>query len=62
MLAKPVNIQVPKISILDFDTVTANLGGPENMIVGLLFALQGDVTGMMMFLLQKDFSHMVLNT
>ena len=49
MLAKPVNIQVPKISILDFDTVTANLGGPEN-------------TGMMMLLLQKDFSHMVLNT
>lgn len=62
MLSKPVNIQVPKISILDFDTVTNNLGGPENMIVGLLFALQGDVTGMMMFLLQKDFAHMVLNT
>lgn len=62
MLCKPVNIQVPRISILEFDAVTNNLGGPENMIVGLLFALQGDVTGMMMFLLQKDFAHMVLNT
>lgn len=61
MLAKPVNIQVPRISLLDINTVTENLGGPENMIVGMLFALKGDVTGMIMFLLQRDFAHMVLN-
>lgn len=61
MLAKPVTIQVPKINILEYNQVTEELGGPENMIVGMLLALSGDVTGMMMFLLQKDFSHMVLN-
>ncbi|MEF9852390.1 MAG: chemotaxis protein CheC [Hydrogenoanaerobacterium sp.] len=61
MLSKPVNIQVPKINILDYTEVTNELGGPEQMIVGMLLALSGDVTGMMMFLLQQDFAHMVLN-
>lgn len=61
MLSKPVMIQVPKINILDYNEVADELGGPENMIVGMLLALSGDVTGMMMFLLQKNFAHMVLN-
>lgn len=62
MLSKPINIQVPKISILDYSEVSDELGGLENMIVGMLLALSGEVTGMIMFLLQKDFAHMVLNT
>lgn len=61
MLSKPVNIQVPRINILDYNDVTNALGGPEQMIVGMLLALSDDVTGMMMFLLQQDFAHMVLN-
>ena len=61
MLCKPVNIQVPRINILDYNEVAKQLGGPENMIVGMLLALSGDVTGMMMFLLERDFAHMVLN-
>ena len=61
MLGKPVNIQVPKISILNYNVVSEQLGGPENMIVGMLLALSGDVTGMMMFLLERDFAHMALN-
>lgn len=62
MLFKPVQIEVPKINILDFDEVTAALGGPENMMMGLLVMFQGDVQGMMMFLLETDFAHMTLNT
>ena len=62
MLSRQINIHVPRIHILDYATVVNNLGGPENMIVGMLFALRDDVSGMMMFLLQRDFAHMVLNT
>lgn len=62
MLDKPVGIGVPKIKILDYNEVVVALGGPETMIVGLLLSLSGDVNGMMMFLLQKDFAHMMLNT
>ncbi|WP_099205299.1 chemotaxis protein CheC [Scatolibacter rhodanostii] len=62
MLDQPVNIEVPKIRILDYQTVVDNLGGPEQLMVGLLLSLEGDTTGMIMFLLQKEFAHMMLNT
>lgn len=62
MLEKPVKIAVPAIKILDYNEVVQSLGGPEELMVGLLLSLEGDVTGMIMFLLQKDFAHMVLNT
>lgn len=62
MLDRPVDIAVPKITILDYETVVQNLGGPEQLLVGLLLSLDGDVTGMIMFLLHKEFAHMVLNT
>lgn len=61
MLAKPVNIAVPKIKILDYNQVTEALGGPETMVVGLLLSLENDLSGMIMFLLQRDFAHMTLN-
>lgn len=61
MLMRPVNINVPRINILDYGQVTNALGGPENMIVGLMLTLTGDVTGMIMFLLEKEFAHMTLN-
>lgn len=62
MLSKPINIEVPKINILDYNTVVDSLGGPENLLVSLLFTMTDDVKGMMIFLLQKDFAHMLLNT
>lgn len=62
MLCKPVNISVPTIRILDYTQVSEMLGGPENILVGLLLSLSGEVNGMIMFLLEKDFAHLVLNT
>ena len=62
MLSRPIQIQVPKIRILDYDEVSSALGGPENMIVGMLLALTDDVQGMFMFLLDQQFAHMTVNT
>lgn len=61
MLGKPINISVPSIKILDFTEVAEALGGPENMVVGLLLSLSDDISGMMMFLLEEEFSHITLN-
>ena len=61
MLDRPVNITVPKISILDYNEVVENLGGPEQLLVALMLYMNADVSGMMMFLLHKDFAHMTLN-
>lgn len=62
MLERSVSIAVPTIKVLDYNTVVENLGGPETLLVGILLCLNGDITGMMMFLLHKEFAHMVLNS
>lgn len=61
MLQKPVNISVPTINVLDYENVTEQLGGPETMIVGIMLTISGEVSGMMMFLLEKDFAHAIVN-
>lgn len=62
MLDKPVNISVPTIRILDYSEVVENMGGAEKLMAGLLLSVSGDVTGMLMFLLEKEFANMVLST
>ena len=62
MLDRPVDISVPVVRVLDYAEVTEELGGPEELMAGLLLSLKGDVTGMIMFLLHKSFAHMVINT
>ncbi len=61
MLQKPVNISVPTINVLDYERVAEELGGPETMIVGIMLTISGEVNGMMMFLLEKDFAHAIVN-
>ena len=55
MLDKPVNMLVPKVRILHVDDVINALGGPENPQVAILMKLHGDITGIMMFLIEQDF-------
>lgn len=62
MLMRPINIEVPHIAILDYNSVVEALGGPESMIVSLMLFLSGEVEGMIMFLLQKDFARMTLSS
>ena len=60
MLAVQVDISVPTVRILDYEQVMEELGGPEQMIVGLLLCLDGDVNGMIMFLLHQNFANTLL--
>ncbi len=60
MLACQVDISVPTVRILDYEQVSEELGGPEQIIVGLLLSLEGDVKGMIMFLLHQSFANMML--
>ncbi|MDR0248097.1 MAG: chemotaxis protein CheC [Oscillospiraceae bacterium] len=62
MMANPVNMIVPVVKTMEYSQVLEDMGGPEQMLVGLLLTLGGDVEGMIMFLLHKDFAHVMLNT
>lgn len=61
MLGQPVDMTVPKVNLLEFDEVAKAVGGPEHLLYGILIQLEGEVDGMIMFLLDKDFSHQIIN-
>lgn len=61
MLKTPVGMNVPTVEILNINDLANTLGGPENQVVGILFSLSKDFEGMMMFITEKKFAHLVLN-
>ncbi len=61
LLNKSVNINVPKVSVLDYDTIVSKFGGPESLLVGLASFLEGDLHGIVMVLMKNDFALSILN-
>lgn len=54
MLNTKVNMQVPKIDVLEFKELADVIGGAENVVVGILLTLQKSIDGMMMFIMEKE--------
>ncbi len=63
MLGKSIEMHVPDVRVLDYQSVIDEMGGPEKVITGILVTLcNGDINGMIMFLLEDTFAKVVLNT
>lgn len=62
MLMKKVDMNVPEVKLLDFQAATELMGGPENVVLGILVKMTDDIEGMVMFLLKKEFVSMVINS
>lgn len=56
-----IDMKVPNVELLGFKDLADIIGGPENLIVGILLTLEGQVDGMMMFMLEKDSAHHIVN-
>ncbi len=61
MINKKVDMDVPKVKVLDFKDVGDTLGGAEKEVVGLLFGVEGDITGLMMYVLSVDSARALLS-
>lgn len=55
-----VDMQVPKVSLLEFKEVGSYIGGEEQTMVGVYLAVEGDISGSMMFLLRLDAAAIIL--
>lgn len=62
MTGQTIDMSVPMVKMLKYSELVALLGGPENLIVGILIDVIGDLEGTIMFLLEKEFTHEVINT
>lgn len=61
MLNKKVDMDVPKIKVLEFKDVNEVLGGAEKLVVGILLKVTGDLTGNIMFILDYEAAHILVN-
>lgn len=52
MLQSKVDMQVPQVRLLEFSEVGAMVGGEEQLMVGVLLGVEGDITGSIMFLVE----------
>lgn len=62
MLSKRIDMNVPEVSLLDYEDVINSIGGAENIVVGILVSFEGEINGVILFLLKKEFVHMILNS
>ena len=56
ILSDRVDMTVPKLSIINVSDVAEILGGPENEVVGVLVTMSGDISGMLLLVLDKHFT------
>lgn len=54
MLQCKVDMKVPQVRMMEFKDVGALLGGEEQELAGAYLSVEGDVTGSILFLVQKD--------
>ena len=55
-----INLHVPHVRILGFNDVADYVGGPENVVLGVLIKLSGDVDGMILYVFNDDLIRNVL--
>ena len=48
-----VDMKVPQVRLMDFQEVGAMMGGEEQVMAGIFLGVEGDISGSMMFLLEK---------
>lgn len=61
LLNKRIDMDVPLVKITDFDEIAQVLGGPENLVVGILVHVSGDVEGMMILAIEQTSAHKLVN-
>ncbi len=62
MVGKMIDIQVPKVEVLDFNAAIEAVGGPEKVIAGILIRINGDIDGMIMFLFEQNLISLIVQT
>lgn len=61
LLNKRIDMDVPMVKITDFDDIAQVLGGPENLVVGILVHVSGDVEGVMILAIEQKSAHKLVN-
>lgn len=61
MINAKIDMKVPKVELLGFSDIASAMGSEETVMVGIMLLLEGDVNGMMMFLLEEESARHLVN-
>jgi chemotaxis protein CheC len=61
MIGSKIDMGVPKVALLDFSEVGTAIGGEEQIMVGVFLGVEGDVTGSMLFLVERKSAKALIN-
>ena len=61
MINGKVDMCVPKVALLEFKDLPDQVGGAENIVVGILITLEGEIKGMMMFMMEQKSAYHLVN-
>lgn len=56
-----IDMKVPKVELLEFKELSDIVGGAESLVVGILLTIEGDIDGMMMFIVDKLSAHHIVD-
>lgn len=54
LLQCKVDMKVPQVKLLQFKEVGSLMGGEDQVMIGIYLAVEGDITGSMMFVMTQD--------
>lgn len=61
MVSKRIDMKVPRVNIVEFKEVSDLVGGAEVLVAGIYFRVFGDITGSIMFIIDKTSSKLLTN-
>ena len=60
LLSAEVKMPLPKVEILEFNEALGHLGNPEDVVAAILVEMSGEIQGIMLFILSKEFSDEII--
>lgn len=61
MMQCKVDMSVPQVKLLEFKELGEIIGGEEMIMAGIYLGIEGDITGSIMFLLEKQMARHLVN-
>jgi chemotaxis protein CheC len=61
MINGKIDMDVPIVDLLEFKELPEMIGGAENIVVGILITLEGEINGMMMFIMDTTSAFNLVN-
>lgn len=62
LLGTAIDMSVPRVQLLGFESTAELLGGADNIVIGLRVNITGDLEGMMLHVVEKRFAERIINT